>query len=56
MTEVKQGWIKYHNGPKTVCLYTVTTSRLQKQSKSVLPNLFKFKEKNLFLGVISKAN
>jgi hypothetical protein len=33
--EVNKGCIKYHSGPKTVCLYTVTTSLFTKSiSKS----------------------
>jgi hypothetical protein len=46
--EVNKGCIKYHSGPKTVCLYTVTTSLFTHQQITVLPDFLRFSEKKLF--------
>ena len=55
MTEVNKGWIKYHRGPRMVCLEAVTTSRFTKSmSKSrYCQTSLRFKLKSLFFGVIS---
>jgi hypothetical protein len=37
--EVNKGCIKYHSGPKTVCLYTVTTSLHEKHQQITVARL-----------------
>ena len=53
--EVNTGCIEYQSGPKTVCLYMVTTSLFTKRNSKSLycQTSLRLSVKNLFLGVIS---
>lgn len=52
--DVNKGWIKYHNGPKTVCLWAVITSLFTKSNNKsrYCQTSLKFIEKNWFFGDI----